>query len=703
VANVNRIIFSAFILSLCVYSPSTIALESKQDTSSVIQILGEAQDLIYKGEGTVALEKINRAKFLSDSLKFEFGSALSEVRLADILISRQKYDSAITVLNNTITKYPNSRARPYFYNQLAAVYNFIAQPRKSIETYEKALDYIYLLDENQQSRTVAGIRVNMASAYKKIQDRENIFKNYLEGLKFAEASKDTIFLVITLNNLGDTYNNYQEYEKADFRLRKALDLALMKDFKGELLRIYLNLGNTQTNLKNYDEALDFYNKALELNDIVRPGSPPFQILYNLGNLYLKNRDFDNAKSFFEESLKYCEELNIPQGLYYNYTGLANLYSEFSDPDTSVYWYKKALEVAVSLNMSEFILELHEKLYDVYKSKESPKDALFHLESARAIADSLNDVLSKSALADLESTLELDRQTEINRLLEEKQGVQERQLLFKSRFNIAALVAIVMILLLLYFVLKTERERKKVNQLLQNQKRELEDLNQTKDKLFAIVAHDLRSPIASIQGILYMINNSDLTLEEIKELSTALEPKLQKNIDTLDDLLLWARQQMSGIQLDLKIVDTKPIIDNMIGNQLFQLEAKEITVENNIPEYTTSFVDISAFTLIIRNLLSNSTKFTDPNGKIEFKCSEEEEFITYSIKDTGIGIPKNIQDSVFEDNSKTRRGTNMEIGSGFGLSLCKEFVLRMNGEIYFETEENIGTTFFVKLPKKSPTV
>ena len=130
---------------------------------------------------------------------------------------------------------------------------------------------------------------------------------------------------------------------------------------------------------------------------------------------------------------------------------------------------------------------------------------------------------------------MNRQTEINRLLEEKQGIQERQLILTRNLNIAAVIVIVIILVLLYVVFRSGTDRKKVNLVLNKQKKELEELNQTKDKLFAIVAHDLRSPMASLQGILYMINNSDLSLQELKDLVISLEPTLQKNINTLDDL------------------------------------------------------------------------------------------------------------------------------------------------------------------------
>lgn len=681
-----------------ILKPNFNTFQSQPDTTIIINLISASQDLIYKGDGDAAIKNLEKAQRLSDSLDFSYGKALSKVYLADVFMYRQKHDSAIAILNSVIRDFPESRARPHFYNQLAGAYNYIAQPLKSIENYQRALQYVYLLKEDRQDRTKAGILVNMASAYKKLGDRENTFNNYLEGLRFAETSNDTIFLVITLNNLGDVYNEYEEYEKADFHLNRALKLAQEKDYKGELLRIYLNLGNVKSNLDDNVTAIDYYNKALVLNKIVRPNTPPFQILYNMGNLYLNQMNFIKAKEHFEESLKYCKELNIPQGLYYNYKGLGNLYNQFSQPYEAIKWYEKALEVATSLNLHEFTLDLHETLYAVHKQTESSEKALFHLEEGKHISDSLNEVRSKSDLANLESKIELDRQTEINRLLQEKQTQQEQQIELRERINLIGGVFILLILILLYFVRKTSKERDKVNKILNDQKIELENLNQSKDKLFAIVAHDLRSPMASMQGILYLINNSELTVEEIKELCIELEPTLQKNIETMDDLLIWSRKQLSGINFDKNKVDTKPIIDEVISKHSFQIDAKKINLINNIHENSFCVIDESAFKLIIRNLLTNAIKFTSENGRVAFSAKEENEYLIFSIQDNGIGIPTSLASSIFSDSSNTRPGTNKEAGNGFGLSVCKEFAQKMNGEIYFESEEGSGTTFYLKLPK-----
>lgn len=672
----------------------------QNDTSKVKSMFTDIDDLIDVGNFKKAYQKLDSVDVLSEELNFEYGLAFSGVKRSEILLITQQFDSALISINKVIDQFPDSRLRFNFYNTQAAAYNYKGQSKQAIESFRKGLNYIEFLPSEKRSRSIAAIHVNMAGAYHKLGDKSNTIKNYLEGLQFAESTKDSSFLTITLNNLGDTYNSYSEYERAEYYLKRAENIALQNNYNPDLLRIYLNLGNTYSNNEKYDEALKYYEQALALNKEVRPNTPPFQIVYNLGVLYTNKKQFTKAKDAFEESLQYCIELKIPQGLYFNYKGLGDLYDQFSQPYTAISWYQKALDVATELDQNLYIVQLHEKLYLTNKKVGETTQALKALENFKALSDSMAKKESDDALSELESEIELNRQTEINRLLEEKQGIQERQLILTRNLNIAAVVVIVIILVLLYVVFKSGTDRKKVNLILNKQKEELEELNQTKDKLFAIVAHDLRSPMASLQGILYMINSSDLSLQEIKDLVISLEPTLQKNINTLDDLLAWARKQMSGITINPQDIDTKPVIDDVISKQLFEIDAKNLTISNKIPDSTIAFVDLNAFKLIIRNLLSNSIKFTQSSGSIEFDCTEDNGSVTFTIKDTGIGIPEDLHDTIFNDKSKTRMGTNMELGNGFGLSLCKEFAIRMNGKIYFESEENDGTTFFLTLPKSN---
>lgn len=671
--------------------------QATPDTTQIVNSLSIAEEYLDEGKFGIAREKIDSALTLSKEINFEYGIVYSKQALADMLLKEQHYDSAITVLQETLVKYPNTSLLYHIYNLLAVGYNYVGNADSAIVNFNTALDYLHLLPQEKQAKAEISILLNMASSYSKLGDKTNTLKNYLEAINSAEVLNDSTLLSITYNNLGDTFNSYDEYDKAIYYFEKALNIALEANLKTNELRIYNNIGNAYAGINDYDTALQFYEKGLELHKVIRPNTPPFQLIYNIGSLHAQFGNFNKAKAAFEESLEHCIRLNVYQGIYFNYEGLGKLYASVNRYAEATQYYNKALDVALKLNQSFFVLQLRERIYQNYKKVGNYKDALTQLELHKALTDSLSEINSKKALAELESKIELSRQTEINKLLEEKQFQQEQQLALRQWLIIAALVVIVLILLLLIFIIVTNNKQKKLYAALRIKKNELEKINATKDKLFTIVSHDLRSPLASLQGILYLINETDLPKEEIKKLGKKLEPTLQRNVDTMDDLLTWARIQMQGLNIRIKKVDCAPILEEVIQKQIFQWEKKSITIKNNIVAPKEVLVDIDAFKLIFRNLLANSIKFTPENGSITFSATQKEKSIVFSINDTGVGIPKDIQSHLFTELSITQKGTNNEKGHGFGLNLCHEFVNLMNGSITFESEEGVGTTFFIELP------
>ncbi len=668
-----------------------------QDSVTVKNLLRSSDTLYNQGDFEAALAKIDSASALARSIGYTRGIVLSRTSTLDILLVRKQADSALALIDRTLREYPENPERLRLYSSRATALNMKGMSDEAILSYQKALEFIGDLPAQIQDRSRAATLVNMASAYENLGNKAKALENYLLGLEFAESSKDTSFLLIVLNNLGDTYNTHSEYEKSEYYLERALSIAEEKNFRPDLLRISLNLANVYSNLGKTEEALTYYQKALVLNKELRPDTPPFQIVYNLGELYLDLGDFENARSSFNESLQYCLDLNIPIGLYYNYSGLGKVSEALSEYDNALEWYQKALDVAESLGQTPFISQLNERFYVLNKELGRPDEALNALEKFKTISDSLNALDVENALSNLESNLEVKRQTEINRLLEEKQIQQEEELALRKSLIVAAIIVIILLATLYYFNIQINRERKRANAALRKQKEELEELDANKNKFFAVVAHDLRSPLASMQGILELIKDSNLSIEEIKTLSRELEPALQKNIDTMNDLLVWSKSQMSGITLNKELIQCHEIVEDLISKHEFQIDVKKIKVQNNIPVQTGVTADNNAIRLVLRNLLVNAIKFTNLNGNIVFDAYKDNNSTYITVKDNGIGIPVNLQSKMFTNQSGSRTGTNQEEGSGFGLRLSKEFALRMNGDLTFESIENEGTTFYLKLP------
>lgn len=703
----RKVLRIAFVVLLYVFISTGIMAQSVKhnaslDTSYVVNLLDELSNEINKGNIELAKQKAREAKSISMEIDFDDGIVRSELTLVDAYLTEKLLDSAETLIQHLILTHPESKYRARMHNFEAVAYNYRENNLEAINAFNQAEKYLDRVPAESRDRMGAGITMNRASSYMKIGDRVSGFESYLSSLRFAEQSGDTLILIIGLNNLGDSYTNFKEFDKAVFHLERALKLVEEKELDSERLRILMNLANAKTGQEEYSEAESLYKEALELHKKVRQNIPPYQILFNMGKLYVDMGEYDQAYEYLSESLEYCVTLNIPQGIYFNQFGLGQLYFFQKDYPKAIDWLKKAYEQAEMIGSLPMIQDAREYLYESYKLNGAYNEALVVYEEFVHVNDSLKEVESNSKIAEFRSELELDRQTELNRLLEEKQHEQEARLEIQFILILAASIVIALIFILLIQSYRATRKMEELNAQLQNQKEELEQVSKTKDKLFAIISHDLRSPLSSMQGLLYLINSDHLTLSEIKDLVKNIEPTMRKNVDTMENLLAWAREQLSGVKLSIDNINIQPVVEGVIDNHSLQIEAKNIEVHQQYA-VTNALADSNALRLVVRNLITNAIKFTPKGGNIfiqSIEDPEDENMVSFSIKDTGIGIPESMRDTLFKPFSETRRGTAQEKGSGFGLSICKEFVERMNGSLTFESKENEGSTFYIKLPKSS---
>ena len=242
------------------------------------------------------------------------------------------------------------------------------------------------------------------------------------------------------------------------------------------------------------------------------------------------------------------------------------------------------------------------------------------------------------------------------------------------------------------------------QTLKNRENELVDLNATKDKFFSIISHDLRGPLGSLKTLLdLMINNFDsFSPEETVEYLSLISDSAKNIFSLLENLLIWSRAQRGLIELIPSINDVHLVSSYAIDVLKLQADAKKISLINNIKPKTLAFFDSNLLTTVIRNLTSNSIKFTPENGSITLSSSEKIDspnFIIISVTDTGVGMIADILNKLFRiDVTVTNAGTSGEKGTGLGLILCKEFVEKMGGKIWVESEKGKGSIFSFTLPK-----
>lgn len=255
-------------------------------------------------------------------------------------------------------------------------------------------------------------------------------------------------------------------------------------------------------------------------------------------------------------------------------------------------------------------------------------------------------------------------------------------------------------ILFLFILK-----EKDSQRIENDNLKLQELNDGKNKLLSIIAHDLRGPLGALQQIGELLckdeENKQIDLETKKKLTENIYKTSKQTFNLLDNLLKWATTNSGKIEVNPTKINLKSITEEIISIYKTNTLVKNITIEHHLNDNLIVYADYNMINTVIRNIISNAIKFTSKYGKIEISsidCTQTANFSCIAIKDTGVGIQKKDISKILNiDSSISTLGTENESGTGFGLKLCNEFVQKNNGEIKIESEKNKGTTVFIFLP------
>ncbi|MFH0736365.1 MAG: PAS domain-containing sensor histidine kinase [bacterium] len=230
---------------------------------------------------------------------------------------------------------------------------------------------------------------------------------------------------------------------------------------------------------------------------------------------------------------------------------------------------------------------------------------------------------------------------------------------------------------------------------------LEEANNTKDKLFSIIAHDLRSPFQGLLGYgqLLETNFFDLEKTEIMDIVGSINSSLKSLYYLIENLLQWSRLQAEGFSFNPVKINVSEKCDFIIKTFLLNIQNKQLNVINNIDTKIEIMADENMINSVIHNLLSNAIKFSKPNCKIYLESEKDNNFINISIVDSGIGINEENLKKLFKiEQGFSLPGTANEKGTGLGLLLCKEMIELHGGSIKVKSKENIGSEFTFSIPQ-----
>jgi signal transduction histidine kinase/Tfp pilus assembly protein PilF len=551
-------------------------------------------------------------------------------------------------------------------NRIGLVYNVQGE-------FEKALEYclqsVRILENENDKKALGRAYNHLGIIYYIIKDIPKAEETMLMALDFCEKLNDDLILAVSHEHLGILNIYFKDYEKALFHIDITAKIRESSNDKLGLSGSFDNLAIINRSMGKYEEALKYFQKSIELKKQLNNRRGMAASYSGLGFTYYKLGQIEKGLSYIKESYVIRKELDDKRGMVASLTRLGEIYAETGN-------YKNA--------------------YESIKLSKSYSDTL------------LNEQKNKS-IAQLQEEFQTERKSKEILLLQKENTIQ-------SYFQTFLLILAIMLTIIAFSIFIAYRSKKKTNTLLvlsnkliTEQKEELhllndqlKELNATKDKLFSIIAHDLKSPFHGLMGLLHVIleDIKELSLEEIREFVLGMKDSVNTIYKLLENLLEWALFQRDMIIFNPVNLNIREIVNDIIETQKGNSSIKFINVINKIEDNILVYADANMLNTIIRNLLSNAIKFTKKNGKVEFHCSELDGYIQLSITDSGIGISKELIPKLFKADEKTSRpGTEGESNSGLGLVLCKDYIDKHGGKIWLESEVNIGTTFHILLPKE----
>jgi PAS domain S-box-containing protein len=374
----------------------------------------------------------------------------------------------------------------------------------------------------------------------------------------------------------------------------------------------------------------------------------------------------------------------------------------------------------------FIIMLNQKLTSEISESKSRFELIFNTSPDAALISRLDDGLiidfnqsftriagytkkdiTGSSTLDLQIWKNQAERAEFIRHLNEKGYCENLEVLFQRKGGVeftGLISANIIILGGFPHILSVTRDitdRKKADEEIRDKNEELKRINIEKDKLFSVIAHDLRSPLTAFMGLSEMMLEElpSMSIQELQSIVGNMKKSSGNLYGLLENLLEWAKVEQGLVRFNPESTPLLPLVNESLSRVIESARTKNIDISFNIPAELMIYADKNVFHTIIRNLVSNAIKFTDRGGKIMISSIlTENHKVEISIKDSGIGMNLAIINNLFKlDTQVNREGTKGEPSTGLGLILCKGFIEKHGGEIWVESEEGIGSVFHFTIP------
>ncbi|MBD0255084.1 MAG: hypothetical protein ICV83_05150 [Cytophagales bacterium] len=593
-------------------------------------------------------------------------------------------------------------------NTLAREYTYISAT-KATGYAQQALDWSTRIDYR---RGQAYAFRNLASSYSAQEYFYSTTEFMEKAITLFEELSDSVGLANCYITLGHTYKRQQDLARSVAFHAKAVAIFRQKKLPERLGVSLHNLGESQFLAGDRPAAKRNTHEAIVINQSLG-NAPVLTACYKvMGIILLEEKDAEGAKGYFKAALALSEtlgknaqkEATVPSLLY-----LARIARQQNQAGPELEYLQRAVALAREHHYTRHVRDASMALVNHYLDRNDRQAASLVLREYAVLSDSLIAAVNREKASMLEPMMRTVRTLSENKRLQAEQRLQQEKIASQRTQLVFYLVMTLVLVTALGTVYYLSRERRKMLDSIVAQKKvieenavRLQELNATKDKFFSIVAHDLKSPLAVLQGFLLLWEDGtdDFTREEMQYFIRELNKKMNSTLELTENLIRWAGAQMQSHRSVAVPVPLAGLVAKVLGHYESAAGQKEITVRTDIPAGAAMHADPDQLEFMVRNLLNNAIKFTPSRGVVTLAAAPGPEgTVQLTVRDTGVGMPPEKLQTLFAlEKTVSTEGTAGEKGTGLGLLLCKEFVEKNGGQLFVESLAGSGTTFPIRLPE-----
>jgi len=522
---------------------------------------------------------------------------------------------------------------------------------------------------------------------------ENVraIEEILKAIEIFKELDDTPNLIEAANILGGIYVSIKKFKDGRAIYKEMLDKAIQSRDTFNIATNYEYLGIVDYFEGNFQSAIDNYEKSLEINEVE---GNSFRISINLVNIAepkMELEEYQEALNLLHQGINLQEKHNYKSVLIYSYYTIGKVHTRTQSFDSGLYYYEKSLQMMHETSETRDKQEVYKLIAENYAQQGMFQQAYEYHRLHSIEKDSLIALERTKELEEIKTRYEVEGKIKENEALILQNTQKERELLAQKdliqlQYTIGVLIIIFLVIsLFLAFRLYHVRQT-------------LINANKSKDKLFGIIAHDLKGPIGNIEAMLKLMQ-VERDEKRIAQYFEYLSKSIQ-NLSTLtSQLLSWTFSHKGDFNFKIENINVREISDRSLELFEYQLTEKRIITINSIENDLYVRADENALLTIFRNIISNAIKFTNKKGQLILEAKKQNNFIEIKFRDNGLGMTESAIQKVLKGRHMvSSAGTDNEKGSGLGFSIVIEFVKKMKGKIDIQSDGKSGTTVILKLRK-----